>query len=78
MPTAALRAGDASGARASPQPLSSARPSVGRPRLLRQRVQAVTRILRFTIQIVGGIKPKGGRNSQPRRWVVERVRHEAP
>jgi len=36
-------------------------------------VQAVTRILRFTIQIVGGIKPKGGRNSQPRRWVVERI-----
>jgi hypothetical protein len=38
----------------------------------------VSRILRFTIQIVGGIKPKGGFITQPRRWVVERVRHEAP
>ena len=36
-------------------------------------VQAVSGILRFTLQIVGGIKPKGGRNSQPRRWVVERI-----
>jgi putative transposase len=35
-------------------------------------VQAVSRILRFTIQIVGGIKPKGGFVVQPRRWVVER------
>jgi hypothetical protein len=36
-------------------------------------VQAVSRILRFTIQIVGGIKPKGGLITQPRRWVVERT-----
>ncbi len=31
-------------------------------------VQAVSRILPFTIQIVGGIKPKGGFVVQPRRW----------
>jgi putative transposase len=36
-------------------------------------VQAVSRILRFTLQIVGGIKPKGGFITQPRRWVVERT-----
>ena len=36
-------------------------------------VQAVSRILRFTIQIVGGIKLKGGFIPQPRRWVVERT-----
>jgi transposase len=41
-------------------------------------VQAVSRILRFTIQIVRGIKPKGGFITQPRRWVVEWVCHEAP
>jgi transposase len=36
-------------------------------------VQAVSRILRFTIQIVGGINLKGGFITQPRRWVVERT-----
>jgi hypothetical protein len=36
-------------------------------------VQAVSRILRFTIQIVGGIKLKGGFITQPRRWVIERT-----
>ena len=36
-------------------------------------VQAVSRILRFTIQIVGGIKLKGGFATQPRRWVIERT-----
>jgi putative transposase len=36
-------------------------------------VQAVSRILRFTIQIVDGIKLKGGFITQPRRWVVERT-----
>ena len=35
-------------------------------------VQAVSRSLRLTIQIVGGIKPKGGLITQPRRWLVER------
>jgi hypothetical protein len=33
----------------------------------------VNGILRFTIQIVGGIKPKGGFITQPRRWVVDRT-----
>jgi hypothetical protein len=32
-------------------------------------VQAVSRILRFTIQIVGGIKPKGGFIIQPFAWM---------
>jgi hypothetical protein len=36
-------------------------------------VQAVSGILRFTIQIVGGIKPKGGFITQPRRWAVDRT-----
>jgi transposase len=36
-------------------------------------VQAVSRILRFTIQIIGGINLKGGFITQPRRWVVERT-----
>jgi transposase len=36
-------------------------------------VRAVSRILQFTIQIVGGIKVKGGFIIQPRRWVVERT-----
>ena len=36
-------------------------------------VQAVSRILRFTIQIVGGINLKGGFITQPRHWVVERT-----
>jgi putative transposase len=36
-------------------------------------VQAVSRILRFTIQIVGGIKLKGSFITQPRRWVIERT-----
>src|SRR5215207_4284952 len=36
-------------------------------------VQAVSRIVRFTIQIVGGIKLKGGFITQPRRWVIERT-----
>jgi putative transposase len=36
-------------------------------------VQAVSRILRFTIQIVGGVNLKGGFITQPRRWVVEEL-----
>jgi transposase len=36
-------------------------------------VQAVSRILRLTIQIVDRIKPKGGLITQPRLWVVERI-----
>jgi hypothetical protein len=36
-------------------------------------MQAVSRIPRFTIQIVGGIKLKGGFITQPRRWVIERT-----
>jgi transposase len=46
----------------SPEPATAApvRPSVGRRGLHRQRLQALSRILRFTLQIVGGIKPKGG------------------
>jgi putative transposase len=36
-------------------------------------VQAVSRSLRFTIQIVGGINLKGGFITQPRRRVVERT-----
>jgi transposase len=63
-------------------PGCSADPATAAPRLDHLRaeqgytgsvVQAVSRILRFTIQIVGGIKLKGGFITQPRRWVIERT-----
>src|SRR4029450_3986233 len=65
--------GGAPAARPSPLPL----PPLGHPRdepgYTGSVVQAVGRIVRFTIRIVGGIKLKGGFITQPRRWVIERT-----